>query len=76
MIKWIKKWADKLIIRPYMPKDNSKKYLSGKGKEIKISDLQYKTKAELEKLGRKIGIELDKRLTKQKLINQIKKKIK
>ncbi len=31
------------------------------------------TKAELEKLGRKIGVELDKRLTKSKLISQIKK---
>tara|TARA_B100000925_G_C21852597_1_gene406424 strand:+ start:510 stop:719 length:210 start_codon:yes stop_codon:yes gene_type:complete len=69
MIKWIKKWADKLILRPYMPKRE-------KEIKIKVADLQYKTKAELEKLGRKIGIELDKRLTKQKLINQIKKKIK
>jgi hypothetical protein len=61
----IKSW----IVKPYM------KPLVLKN-EIKVADLQYKTKAELEKLGRKIGIELDKRLTKQKLINQIKKKIK
>ena len=67
MIKWIKKWVDKIILKPYMPK---------REKEIKVVDLQYKTKAELEKLGRKIGIELDKRLTKDKLIKQIKKKIK
>jgi len=67
MIKWIKKWVDKIILKPYMPK---------REKEIKVADLQYKTKAELEKLGRKIGIELDKRLTKDKLIKQIKKKIK
>ena len=30
----------------------------------------------LEKLGRKVGIELDRRLTKSKLINKIKKHIK
>jgi len=41
--------------------------------EINLKGLEKKTKAELEKLGRKIGIELDKRLTKAKLIKQIKK---
>lgn len=41
--------------------------------EINLTGLEKKTKAELEKLGRKIGIELDKRLTKDKLIKQIKK---
>ena len=41
--------------------------------EINLKGLEKKTKAELEKLGRKLGIELDKRLTKDKLINQIKK---
>ena len=38
-----------------------------------LKNLEKKTKAELEKLGRKVGIELDKRLTKDKLIKQIKK---
>jgi len=41
--------------------------------KIDIKGIEKKTKAELEKLGRKIGIELDKRLTKAKLISQIKK---
>lgn len=41
--------------------------------EINLKGLEKKTKAELEKLGRKIGIELDKRLTKDKLIKQIRK---
>ena len=41
--------------------------------EIKISELKKKTKGELETLGRKLGVELDKRLTKDKLIKQIKK---
>jgi len=38
-----------------------------------LKNLKKKTKIELEKLGRKVGIELDKRLTKDKLIKQIKK---
>ena len=54
----IKSW----IVKPYM------KPLVLKN-QIKVADLQYKTKAELEKLGRKIGVELDKRLTKSKLIS-------
>ena len=55
-----------------------KSFFQPKKKEpkIAIADLQYKTKAELEKIGRKVGIELDKRLTKAKLITQIKKAIK
>lgn len=47
-----------------------------KENEIDIKGLEKKTKKELEKLGRKIGIELDKRLTKAKLISQIKKAVK
>ena len=45
-------------------------------KTIAVRDLQNKTKKELEKIGRKIGIELDRRLTKTKLINKIKFKAK
>ena len=41
--------------------------------EIDLKNINKKTKAELEKLGRKIGIELDRRQTKDKLIKQIKK---
>ena len=41
--------------------------------EVDLKDLKKKTKSELEKLGRKVGIELDKRLTKDKLIKQIRK---
>ena len=65
----IKNW----ITKPYMKPLKLKKDW-----EINtdLKHLKKQTKAELEKLGRKIGIELDKRLTKQKLINQIKKKIK
>ena len=38
-----------------------------------LKHLKTKTKSELEKLGRKLGVELDKRLTKDKLIKQIRK---
>jgi hypothetical protein len=47
-----------------------------KVKTIVVRDLKDKTKKELEKIGRKIGIELDRRLTKTKLINKIKFKAK
>lgn len=47
--------------------------LKNEVKKIDTKDLNKKTKAELEKLGRKIGVELDKRFTKAKLIAEIKK---
>ena len=47
--------------------------LKNEVKKIDTKGLEKKTKAELEKLGRKIGIELDKRLTKSKLISKLKK---
>ena len=37
--------------------------------------MEKKTKAEIEKLGRQICIELDKRLTKSKLIQQLKNQV-
>ena len=39
---------------------------------ILLKDLKSKTKSELERIGRKLGIELDRRLTKSKLVNRIK----
>ena len=62
IIKKIKSWFS---VKPLVLKNEVKK--------IDTTDLNKKTKAELEKLGRKIGIELDKRLTKAKLIAEIKK---
>ena len=38
-----------------------------------VKQLAKKTKLELEKIGRKIGVELDRRFTKSKLIARIKK---
>ena len=67
------------VIKTWLSKkdDEQVKYLSGKkkSKEVKLVDLEYKTKKELEIIGRKIGIELDRRLTKDKLINRIKYKV-
>ena len=60
----IKSW----ITKPYMKPLKLKKEW-----EIYIKGLKNKTKKELEKLGRKIGVELDRRFTKDKLIKQIKK---
>ena len=37
-----------------------------------LKALEKKTKNELEELGRELGVELDKRLTKSKLVQQIK----
>lgn len=67
--KKIKSW----IINPYM-----KTLVLKKEDEIntELNHLRKQTKAELEKLGRKIGIELDRRLTKDKLIKQIRKSCK
>tara|TARA_B100000900_G_scaffold370581_1_gene349194 strand:- start:621 stop:839 length:219 start_codon:yes stop_codon:yes gene_type:complete len=65
----IKKWFDG-VVKSYDAKPKKKSAV------VRIGDLQYKTKKELENIGRKIGIELDRRLTKQKLINKIKFKVK
>ena len=73
MFNVIKKWFDS-VLKSY---DKQPKFLSGKKKSVvvRVGDLQYKTKKELEIIGRKIGIELDRRLTKDKLINRIKYKV-
>ena len=74
MFNVIKKWFDS-VLKSY---DKQPKFLSGTKKSVvvRVGDLQYKTKKELEIIGRKIGIELDRRYTKQKLINKIKFKAK
>ena len=62
IFKKIKNWIIKSYEKPLVLKD-----------ELKIKELEKKTKIQLEKLGRKLGVELDRRLTKSKLINKIKK---
>ena len=42
---------------------------------ITNTDLKHKTKKELEIIGRNLGIEIDRRLKKDKLVAQIKKQI-
>ena len=68
MFEWISKSWDKFV--------NSFVVEEKKLKTIAVRDLKDKTKKELEKIGRKIGIELDRRYTKTKLINKIKFKAK
>ena len=68
MFKVIKKFFDS-VVKSYMHEGKPKQ------KAVSLADLEYKTKKELETIGRKIGIELDRRLTKQKLINRIKYKV-
>ena len=62
--KRIKGWIVKPYMKPLVLKDEI---------NTDLKHLKTQTKAELEKLGRKLGIELDKRLTKDKLIKQIRK---
>ena len=41
--------------------------------KISLKELKNKTKKQLEKIGRKLGVELDRRLSKSKLIKKIQK---
>tara|TARA_B100001113_G_scaffold108143_1_gene87721 strand:- start:3947 stop:4147 length:201 start_codon:yes stop_codon:yes gene_type:complete len=49
-----------------------KRFKKPKVETISLKELQTRTKKQLESIGRKMGIELDRRLTKTKLINKIK----
>ena len=60
----IKNWISKPYMTPLVLK---------KKDEIDLKGLKNKTKKELEKIGRKVGVELDRRFRKDKLIKQIKK---
>nr|BAR36633.1 hypothetical protein [uncultured Mediterranean phage uvMED] len=62
----IKNWITKPYLKPLKLKKDWQI-------NTDLKHLKTQTKAELEKLGRKIGVELDKRLTKDKLIKQIRK---
>ena len=62
----IKNW----ITKPYMKPLKLKKEWQI---NTDLKHLKTQTKAEIEKLGRKFGVELDKRHTKDKLIKQIRK---
>ncbi len=62
---WLKKLQNFILSGYDVPKNKISKE--------SIKDLQKKTKLQLEKIGRKLGVELDRRLTKSKLINKIRK---
>ena len=64
MFGWIKRLNNKTV-SSYDP-------VKPKKEVIALKDLQKKTKRQLESIGRKMGIELDRRLSKSKLINKIK----
>tara|TARA_B100000902_G_scaffold365993_1_gene387409 strand:- start:164 stop:394 length:231 start_codon:yes stop_codon:yes gene_type:complete len=66
MFAIFKKWFDSVV------KSYDKVNKPVKKKVIVMKDLATKNKKELERIGRKLGIELDRRLTKLKLINKIK----
>ena len=62
MFGWIKRLINKTV----------SSYDPVKEKTIAVKDLHKKTKKQLESIGRRMGIELDRRLSKSKLINKIK----
>ena len=64
MFGWIKRLINKTV-SSYDP-------VKPKKEVIALKDLQKKTKKQLESIGRRMGIELDRRLSKSKLINKIK----
>ena len=69
MLNWLK--------NIFMPTEIAEKPLVlAKPVVMKKSELTKMTKNELEQLGRAHGIELDKRLTKPKLVDQLWKEVK
>ena len=64
MFGWIKRLINKTV-SSYDPVKPKKEVIS-------LKELKNKTKKQLESIGRRMGIELDRRLSKLKLINKIK----
>ena len=64
MFGWIKRLINKTV-SSYDPVNPKKEVIS-------LKELKNKTKKQLESIGRRMGIELDRRLSKSKLINKIK----
>jgi len=82
MLKWIKSIfsSEKPLVLTNEVKEEKKK-IETKPLVVKPSfknkkELSSMTKTKLEEVGRVYGIELDKRLTKDKLVNQLWKSIK
>jgi len=73
-------WIKKLFTSPEAPKaeplvlkDEVKEKAPAKAKKVTKAELSKMTKVKLEELGRDNGIELDRRLTKAKLVAQLHK---
>ena len=64
MFKWLKRLINKTV-SSYDPVKPKKEVIS-------LKDLKKKSKKQLESICRRMGIELDRRLTKEKLVNKIK----
>lgn len=68
MLNWLKKI--------FVPTETAEPLVLDKPVVMKKAELTKMTKSDLEQLGRAHGIELDKRLTKSKLVNQLWKVVK
>ena len=72
MFNWIKKLFTSPV-EPLVLKDEVKEKAPAKAKKVTKAELSKMTKVKLEELGRDNGIELDRRLTKAKLVDQLHK---
>jgi hypothetical protein len=72
MFNWIKKLFTSPV-EPLVLKDEVKEKAPAKAKKETKAELSKMTKVKLEELGRDNGIELDRRLTKAKLVAQLHK---
>ena len=72
MFNWIKKLFTSPV-EPLVLKDEGKEKAPAKAKKVTKAELSKMTKVKLEELGRDNGIELDRRLTKAKLVAQLHK---
>ena len=76
MFNFIKKLFSSAKVEPLVLKDEVKtKKPTTKVKRPTKKELSKLTKSSLEAMGREHGIELDKRLTKDKLVNQLHKQM-
>lgn len=76
MFNWIKKLftsSEAPKAEPLVLKNEVKEKAPAKAKKLTKAELSKMTKVKLEEIGRDNGIELDRRLTKAKLVAQLHK---
>jgi hypothetical protein len=76
MFNWIKKLftsSEAPKAEPLVLKNEVKEKAPAKAKKLTKAELSKMTKTKLEEIGRDNGIELDRRLTKAKLVAQLHK---